>query len=416
MARVLSSLTLLFFALSCNSPAEKPPESAAGQEQTAPAGGLTNYDLASVEALRTALEDGDDDYQPAYERMIRRAEEALNDKLYTVLEKTVMPPSGDKHDYVSLAPYWWPDPNQPDGLPWIRKDGEVNPATKDGNTDDRAKDRAFGNIDDLGMAAYFSGEDKYAERAVEQLNAWFVDPATRMNPNLNYGQGIPGLNDGRCFGIIETTSLQGIVTALELLDLEDQLPPATKSGMKDWFAGYVNWLQTSELGIEEGTRTNNHATWYDVQVVGMLRYLGRDDEARAVLEAAKAKRVAVQIEPDGSQPEELARTKSVGYSRMNLAAMTRLAWHGRQLGVDLWNYQTEDGRGIRGAYDYLKPFAFEDKLWTYQQLGSMEKSLADVRRMFYRTGAMMEEESFCALRSAEDGVGNGIEDFLFTCP
>lgn len=416
MARVLSSLTLLFFVLSCASPAEKPLEAGPESEPAKPTAALTNYDLTTVEALRTALENDDEAYQPAYERMISTAEEALNDKLYTVMQKTIIPPSGDKHDYLSLAPYWWPDPTKPDGLPWIRKDGEVNPETKDVNTDDQAKDRAFDNIDNLALAAYFSGQEKYADRAVAQLNAWFIDPETRMNPNLNFGQGIPGRNDGRCFGIIETTSLQRIVTALELLELEGQLPPETKAGMKDWLARYANWLQTSELGKEEGTRDNNHATWYDVQLVCFFRYLDRPEDARKILEAAKTKLIAAQIEPDGRQPHELARTKSVSYSRMNLEGMTRLAWYGRQLGVDLWGFETEDGRSLLAAYDFLQPYAFGEKAWTLPQLGDLEKHLGSVRRMFYRTGAMLDVPEFCALKPTDSVTPKRMEDILFACP
>ena len=43
------------------------------------------------------------------------------------MDKTITPPSGDKHDYMSQAPYWWPDPAKADGRPYIRRDGQRNP-------------------------------------------------------------------------------------------------------------------------------------------------------------------------------------------------------------------------------------------------------------------------------------------------
>lgn len=378
-------------------------------------GELTNYDLATLTAVRSRIHAGDAAYREPYRELLQAGDKWLGEKLYAVTQKTMLPPSGDKHDYISIGPYWWPDPDQPEGQPWIRRDGEVNPATKDENTDDRAKDHAFNAIDALAQAAWFSGEEKYAERAVAQINTWFLDPATRMNPNFNYAQGIPGRDEGRCFGIIEFTGVQRIVSALELLDDSGMLPEATKAGMHAWLTEMLDWLQTSKLGIEEGERHNNHATWYDVQVVCLLRYLDRDDEARAILETAKTKIIAAQIAPDGSQPHELERTKSLTYSSMNLRGMTMLAWHGRQLGVDLWGFQTDDGRSIRAAYGFLEPFIFDGKPWKYEQLGGVDKYLPKLRGLFYRTGAMLGVPEFCALRKKHNGATAGIEALMFDC-
>lgn len=414
MVRALQLLALVFLFIGCSAPADKPAEPR--PKQKTPTAQLTNYDLERLVALRTAIKAGEQAKLAALEELVKQADECMNDPIYSVMQKTIMPPSGNQHDYISLAPYWWPDPAKPDGLPWVRKDGEVNPETKDSSTDDQAKDRAFRNIETLALAAFLSGEEKYAKRSVEQINTWFLDPSTRMNPNLNYAQGIPGLNDGRCFGIIEFTRIQGVVGALELLEHEGMLPAATKTGMDDWVTEMLDWFQTSELGIEEGLRKNNHATWYEVQVVCMLRYLGRAEEARKVLETIKAKIIATQIEPDGSQPHELARTKSLSYSRMNLKGMTRLAWHGKQLDVDLWNYISEDGASIPQAYEFLRPYAFADKPWPYQQLGDLDHYWEDVREMFYRTGAMMEVAEFCALRPDGLKPEKNIDQLIFYCP
>ncbi|TXF90243.1 sulfatase-like hydrolase/transferase [Neolewinella aurantiaca] len=378
-------------------------------------GQLTNYDLAKITSLREQIRNNRL-HQELYRRTIRDADKLMKAPLSSVMQKTVMPPSGDMHDYISLAPYWWPDPNKPDGLPWIRKDGEVNPLTKDGNTDNQAKSRTWRTIGKLALVAWLSGDEKYGKRAVEQINTWFLDPDTKMNPNLNFGQGIPGRNDGRCFGIIETTAIQDIVDALELLELGKMLPERTKKGMHTWLNDFVGWLQTSKLGVEEGTRPNNHATWYDVQVVCLLRYLGREEEAREVLKSGKSRLIDVQIEADGSQPHELARTKSISYSTMNLRGMTRLAWHGRHLGVDLWNYQNPAGGSIRAAYDYLKPYAFDGKKWEYQQLGDKEHHLKSLRNLFYRTGGMMNVEAYCRLRAENEDPPDKLEDVLFACP
>jgi hypothetical protein len=185
--------------------------------------------------------------------------------------------------------------------------------------------------------------------------------------------------------------------------------------MQQWLSAYADWLRASEMGIEEGKRDNNHGTWYDVQLVCMLRHLGRPEEARQILEAAKSKRIASQIEPDGAQPLELARTKSLSYSRMNLEGMTRLAWHGRQLGVDLWNYQTDDARSLRAAYEFLRPFAFEEASWDYPQLEDVDEHRGRIRQLFYRAGGRFDERAFCALKRRQNVLVRDINQLLFPC-
>src|SRR5262249_1738075 len=64
---------------------------------------------------------------PAFNKLIREADLALTSATFSVVEKELTPPSGDKHDYMSIAPYWWPNPNRSSGLPYIRRDGQINP-------------------------------------------------------------------------------------------------------------------------------------------------------------------------------------------------------------------------------------------------------------------------------------------------
>ena len=118
---------------------------------------------------------------------------------YSVMDKDIIPPSGDKHDYISQGPYWWPDTTKPDGLPYIRRDGVVNPE-REKFTDRRNLSNLLEATDFLSKAYYFSEDEKYATKIIELLQVWFLNDATKMNPHLEYGQGIPGITEGRGIG------------------------------------------------------------------------------------------------------------------------------------------------------------------------------------------------------------------------
>ena len=89
-------------------------------------------DEATLEANRTLLQSdkASDTMKVTYERLLEEADLAMKDGPFSVADKGMTPPSGNKNDYMSISPYWWPDENKEDGLPWIRHDGKTNPASK----------------------------------------------------------------------------------------------------------------------------------------------------------------------------------------------------------------------------------------------------------------------------------------------
>jgi hypothetical protein len=230
----------------------------------------------------------------------------------------------------------------------------------------------------LALAFFITEEPGFAERAVEQLDHWFLDPTTRMNPNLNYGQAIKGVVEGRGIGIIETYQFRYLLDAMTLLQASERWTEKVDSGMSAWLSAYLTWLLESQYGKDEAGWKNNHGSAYDVQVSCMALYLGRDDLARNVISQVLERRISIQVETDGSQPLELERTKSWGYSNMNLAALVELAHLGRRVGVDLWTASTPDGRSLRGALSFLLPYALGEREWTWPLLEPL-----DPDRVFY---------------------------------
>lgn len=313
-------------------------------------------------AARAELARGDTHLAAPLAQLRAEADQLLTRKPASVLDKTRTAASGDKHDYFSFAPYWWPDPKMPDGLPYIRDDGKVNPAARKGT--DRT---AFGDtctaVETLGLAYFFTGEERYAQKAATLTRTWFLDPATRMNPNLEHAQAIPGINNGRGIGIIESRSLLNLIDGLALLAGSPAWTTKDTSAMTAWLSAYFGWLTASKNGRDEAAAENNHGSWCDVQTVALALALGRTDDAKKILAATPVKRITRQIEPDGRQPLELERTKSLNYSLFNLEALMLLARFGENVGVDLWAFSTADGRSLRTALRYLAPYADPAKSW-----------------------------------------------------
>jgi hypothetical protein len=334
-------------------------------------------DLPALMAARAGVARNDPSLQPAYRQLLAEADQALQLKPASVMDKKQVPPSGDKHDFISQAPYFWRDTNSPDGK-YIRRDGQRNPESGQDSDSGRFQ-KLCATVHTLGLTYYLSQDEKYAVKAGELTRIWFLDPATRMNPNFNYGQGIPGETEGRPAGLISARSLVRLVDGIGFLAGSKSWTAADQQGMVDWAAQYLTWLTTSKIGRGEGAAKNNHGTYYDTQVVSLALFTGKKDLAREFLEQAKEKRIARPLEPDGREPLELARTLSFNYSLFNLNALLDLAVLGRNAGVDLWQYQTADGRSIRKVAEYLGKYADPAQKWPFQQIHPFSRSsLAEV--------------------------------------
>lgn len=325
----------------------------------APAAKYVTLNEKAIDTVRKSLRSGEN---PAYDALIRKADSFLDAKPLSVTMQTVTPPSGDKHDYMSMGPYWWPNPKTADGLPYVRRDGQHNPEIKKmesrtylGKTVDR--------VNTLGQAWYFSGDEKYAAKAAELLRVFFINEETRMNPNLTYGQSIPGICTGRGVGLIDTHGLGGMMDALLLLDSSKSWTAADKKAMQAWIQEFYTWMLESEIGKDEARAKNNHGSAYDFQICAYAIYCGHPEVAREQLEKVTRGRMDEQFPADGSQPWELARTNSWGYSTGNLNIWINLAATAKGLGIDLWSWKNGTGIGLKEVVEWYFPFLSGEKPW-----------------------------------------------------
>ena len=349
-----------------------------------------NADYLSQTKARLA--DKDALLLPAFSQLRNEADKALQRGPYSVTFKERTPPSQDKHDYLSLAPYFWPDANTKDGLPYIRRDGETNPDSKKG-TDANTIAQMGKDVGTLGLAFYFTGNEAYAAHATKLIRTWFLDADTKMNPHFKYAQAVLGRNDGRGTGLIEARNFIHVVEAAGLLAESKAWTAQDQQALQAWFRAFTQWMQTSPHGKDEAKAKNNHGSWYAAQLACYAMFIGDEALARQTAEAAKT-RIAWQIEPDGKQPLELERTKSFGYTVFNLNALMTLAEVAQRVGVDLYNYKTADGRSLRRALDYTAPFLDATKAWPDKQIVDTKSDRAELAELLRRASLIYQEKSY----------------------
>ena len=367
-----------------NGGAPSPPVAGSGGTGgTTPALAIVAPDTPVLDGQQLALAKqqlraGDAETNAALGKLLVLADAALPAGPWSVMDKSQLPPSGDKHDYMSLSRYWWPTGNGADGCPYERRDGQTNPDTATNNWDHTRRLEAMEALYALSAAWYFTDDARYGERAALVAKTWFLDPETRMNPNIDFGESIPCSVDGRSTGVLNWMEVMGeALDAVAMLDTgAPGWTPADQAAMRAWLGDFATWLTTSELGVEEGERSNNHATWYDTGVAAIFVYLDEDDRARQFVERAKGK-IDRQIENDGAQPEELARTNTWTYSNYNLEGFCKMAFTAGHVGENLWGYTAAGGGSIPKAIAYLIDGAVGGlAAWGHEQLSPMEPSWA----------------------------------------
>ncbi|CAH8283906.1 alginate lyase [Mariniflexile fucanivorans] len=303
----------------------------------------------------------------AYKALISKANKLLSIENPTVMDKTIMPPTGNKHDYLSISRYWWPDPESPNGLPWSRKDGETNPDTQTNAVDRKRLGTLTSGVENLCLAYYFSNDTRYAEKAASMLKTWFLDEETRMNPHLEYAQSVPGNSKGRSSGILDGKSIASVVPdALIIISNSSYWTKNDTENINQWLSEYLTWLTESELGNTENNQKNNHASWYKFQVASLAYYLGNETLAKETVSLAQES-LDQQLDFEGKQTHELERTRSFFYSCYNLEALSSIAMVGDKIDMDMWNFKSKNKKSLALAISYITPI-IDGKEWPYTDI------------------------------------------------
>jgi hypothetical protein len=342
-------------------------------------------------------------------RLRAEAERRMKDGPWTVTSDRPQGLTLDVHEYYSEAPYWWPQSEDPKA-PYVRRDGQPYPGRF------LANKMALNSMADavyvLGTAAYLLDDAKYAQRAVRVIRTWFLDPKTRMNPELENGQAIRNLNTGRGAGILDGRVFIRAIQGMEFLEQTGSWDAKEQAALKKWFQEYLHWLMTSTPAEAEQHAGNNHSSWWTAQTAAVATFVEDEAAQKHVFTFYRESIFPKQIKSDGSAPREELRTKSLSYSAFNLEAYTVTCRIAQLRGVDLWGVKTKSGATIATVIDYLQPFLADPKKWAKEQIADFTPD--SVYALAFAGMGMKKPEYIALYRKLErpEGAWLGLVDLL----
>jgi hypothetical protein len=302
-----------------------------------------------------------------YKFMLKFCRSEIGNKIISVTQKKLLPPSNMKNDYFSQPIYWWPNPDTKDGFPYVKKDGEINPETES-IENDRVKLGSLSKaIEYFSICSFISEKSTFAYKAVNMLETWFIDKGTLMNPHLKFSQTIPGTNEGRSLGVIDGYQFIRIIDSSIMLHYLGYLSDKQLLKIKSWFSDYLDWLLSDPQALKESKKTNNHGLYYDTQVICFSYFIGKIDISKEYIKKIQSSRLN-SVDKDGLIDEELSRTRSFHYLSYTHRAFLDIYEVGKKLNLDIYFYKNKSSSNVKKSIEFQSKFAGKHDLWKFVQI------------------------------------------------
>ena len=241
----------------------------------------------------------------------------------------------------------------------------------------------------LTCAFILTKEDRYAEHAALHLRTWFVDPARRMNPSLPFAQLMPGTTTPRPEGVLETVQLVEVAQAVSFIARTEALSAEDLAAVYQWFADYLLWLGTDRTALLARDLRNHHGSSWLLQAAAYARLAPEPNAgarktpapAPSIYENAKAPNqyiglaelrhqykavtLRAQINADGAFPRELSSPAPYRNSLFNLDMLAGICDLLSTRFEGLWDYELQDGPGLRVAIAHHFPYIAHRSAWPY---------------------------------------------------
>ena len=298
-----------------------------------------------------------------HDRILQSASQAVTQPLTPITAIPAPRSPGTPHDYYSEATEYWPDPVAPKGT-YVARGGPLNPDAFTAHRD--ALLNMSIAVSTLTAAFVLTKELRYAAHAVAHLKAWFVEPATSMAPNFSLAQVVPPAKAGRPEGIIEAVHLAEVAQSLAFLMGSEAFPEGDAAAVKKWFGDYFDWLNTARVaGLARDSKNHNATSWL-LQAAAIAHINQEDDRPLTALRHQyKSSTIRAQIVSDGLFPHELTMENPYRNSLFNLDMMAGVCLLLTTRFESVWDYDLQDGPGMRSAIAKHFPYIASRGKWPY---------------------------------------------------
>lgn len=300
-----------------------------------------------------------------HDRILEAAAHYLTQSLAPLTTLPCPRSPGTPHDYYSEAEDYWPDPANPTGAFVIHSSGPSNPDAFTAHRDALLNFSIY--VPALTAAFVLTNEARYADQAVNHLRAWFIDAETRMTPSLLYAQTIRPAKTGRFEGVVEAVHLAEVVQCLLFLNNSEALTESDHIALKKWFAEYFEWLNTSRLaGLARDNKSHHGSSWLlQAAAIAHLTEVADDARLTTLRHQYKSSTIRAQIVANGTFPRELSTPNPYRNTLFNLDMFAGICVLLSTRFESVWDYELQDGPGMRTVIARLYPFILDRGTWPY---------------------------------------------------
>lgn len=259
--------------------------------------------------------------------LIDEANKLLRKPYLDITKKSVNIPDINPQNYVSFAPYYWQknneDPMKKSFVKAEYKDSRANPFLA--NRSDKPKfAQLCARIHLMALASIGTKDRRYIDYIHQQLNIWFVDQNTRMNPHMKHAQIRPwsGINKG--FGVIDARWIILLLDAIAIL--KHEVGYEVEKEVTTWLVKFAKWILVSASGFNEILRENNRGSWVEVVLCYIALSVNKPEMVSCIIKHSLSDRLQKQINEHGFQPLELKRYNPVSYSLYNMYPLYYLSY------------------------------------------------------------------------------------------
>lgn len=286
------------------------------------------------------------------DKLVKVAKENMQEGPWAVTDKppNSVAPSGDPHDYYNIInnfrPLQMEDGSYDLTAPFI-KDKRV-PGTylyEDGSEQwDVSRISAMQhNVTVWSLAYYFTEEKKFAKKAVEAIDMWFINPETRMNPHMEYSQvkWNHNITLWKGDGVIEFRGVYFLLDAIRLLQEAGQFTDEQNYQLNEWFSAFLEWLETSDLAIRTMVTPDFFGLYYDLMVSSIAVFVRHDVKAMNYFYNTNS-RLRAHVDDEGVFILEKPKTHCEHLTMFALEGWNAMSRIAQSMGVDIWNYHVKD--------------------------------------------------------------------------